>query len=61
MTTEDENNALFALSHRDLVRRISLRMPAPNLGKFVAAMDEEFRVTVLERMCVGVSTRRFQM
>jgi hypothetical protein len=51
MTTEDENNALLALSHRDRVRRISFHMPAPNLGKFVAAMDEEF--PVLERMCVG--------
>jgi hypothetical protein len=51
MTTEDENNALFALSHCDRVRRIFLRIPAPNLGRFVAAMDEEF--PVLERMCIG--------
>jgi hypothetical protein len=59
MTIEDEEGALLALSHRDRIRRISLRVPASNLGKFVTAMDEEF--PILERMCLGsqskVSTR----
>jgi hypothetical protein len=51
MTAKDEEGALLALSHRDRVHRIALWMPAPNLGKFIAAMDEEF--PILERICIG--------
>jgi hypothetical protein len=48
MTAEDEEGVLLALSHRDRVHRIALRMPAPELGKFIAAMDDEF--PTLERL-----------
>jgi hypothetical protein len=51
MTAEDNEGALLAISHRDRVRRISLCMPAPNLEKFMAVMDEDF--PVLERICLG--------
>jgi hypothetical protein len=51
MTTDDEEGALLALSHSDRIRRISLWVPASNLGKFITAMDEEF--PILERMCLG--------
>jgi hypothetical protein len=42
MTNKDEEGALFALSHRDRVHRISLRMPHHKLEKFTVAMDGEF-------------------
>jgi hypothetical protein len=51
MTAEDNEGALLAISHRDRVRRISLCIPAPNLEKFMAVMDEEF--PVLECICLG--------
>jgi hypothetical protein len=47
MTTEDESGILLALSHRDRVRHIHL----PNVGKFVAAMDDQF--PILERMYIN--------
>ena len=40
-TTELEG-ILFALRHRDRVRRIRLRMSVPNLQKLVVAIDDEF-------------------
>jgi hypothetical protein len=55
MTTEDEEGALLALSHRDRIRRISFWVPASNLGKFITAMDEEF--PILERMCLGSQSK----
>jgi hypothetical protein len=51
MSAKDDEGALLALSHSDRVHRIALWMPAPNLGKFIAAMDEEF--PILERICIG--------
>jgi hypothetical protein len=47
ITTEDESGILLALSHRDRVRHIRLSL-LPNVGKFVAVMDDQF--PVLERM-----------
>jgi hypothetical protein len=55
MTTEDEEGVLLALSYSDRIRRISLLVPASNLGKFIAAMDEEF--PILERMCIGSQSK----
>jgi hypothetical protein len=48
MTAEDDEGALLALSHRDRVHRVALRMPAPQLGKFITAMDDQF--PTLERL-----------
>jgi hypothetical protein len=48
MTIEDEEGALLALSHRDRVRRVALKTPAPKLGKFITAMDDQF--PTLERL-----------
>jgi hypothetical protein len=50
MTIEDEQGVLLALSHRDRLHRIALRMPAPNLDKFISTMDEPF--PILERMYI---------
>jgi hypothetical protein len=55
MTAEDEEGALLALSHRDRVHRIALWMPAQNLCKFIAAMDEEY--PILEHICIGSRPR----
>jgi hypothetical protein len=42
VTTEDEEDILLALQHRDRVRRIRLHMPVTNLRKFLIAIDGEF-------------------
>jgi hypothetical protein len=42
MTAEDEEGALLALSHRDRVHRVSLRMPDPKLAKLITALDDQF-------------------
>ena len=42
LTPEDERGIMFALEHRDRVRRVYLRMPVPSLQKVVKAMDELF-------------------
>jgi hypothetical protein len=51
MSTEDEEGALLALSHRDRVRRICLLLQASTLRKFILVMDEQF--PVLERIYVA--------
>jgi hypothetical protein len=48
MTAEDEEGALLALSHRDRVHRVALRMPAPQFGKFITALEDQF--PTLERL-----------
>jgi hypothetical protein len=50
MTAEDEEGALLALSHRDRVHRVALQMLAPELGKFITALDDQF--PTLERLHV---------
>ena len=50
MTTEGEDGALLALSHRVHVRHIALRMPAPKLEKLIQAMDERF--PIIERLYI---------
>jgi hypothetical protein len=50
MSAEDEQGALLALSHRERVRHIALRMPAPDLEKLIPAMDEQF--PILERLYI---------
>jgi hypothetical protein len=55
MTAKDEEGALLALSHRDRVHRIALWMPAPNLCKFITAMDEEY--PIVECICIGSRPR----
>ena len=47
---EDEAAIHLALQHRDRVRRIGLRIPAPKLPKFIKAMDGQF--PVLERLFI---------
>jgi hypothetical protein len=54
ISTEDEEGALLALSHRDRVCRIALRMPAPKLGKFITAIDEQF--PILDRLYIKSQT-----
>jgi hypothetical protein len=51
ITAEDKSGILLALSHRDRVRHIHL----PNVGKFVAAMDDQF--PILERMYINSWTK----
>ena len=48
ITAEDESGILLALSHRDRVRHIYLRMPS--VGKFVTVMDDQF--PILERIYI---------
>jgi hypothetical protein len=48
MTAEDEEGALFALSHRDRVHRVAFEMPTPQLDKFITALDNQF--PTLERL-----------
>jgi hypothetical protein len=55
MTAEDEEGALLALSHRDHVRGIAFKLPAPKLGKFITAMDEQF--PILEHLYIKSRTR----
>jgi hypothetical protein len=54
MTAEDEEGALLALSHHDRVHYLALRMPAPKLGQFIRAMDDQF--PILERICIESTT-----
>ena len=42
LTPEDERGIMFALDHRDRVRRICLIMPVPCLQKVIKAMDNQF-------------------
>ena len=44
ITTEDEDGIIFALQHRDRVRRIRLRKSVPILQKLVNALDGEFPI-----------------
>ena len=55
MTAEDEEGAMLALSHRDRVRHIAIKMPALELGKFITVMDEEF--PILERLFMSSLTK----
>jgi hypothetical protein len=59
MTVEDEEGALLALSHRDRVHRIALRMPAPRLGRFIAALDGQF--PILERLDIHSLTEEVEL
>ena len=51
MTAEDEEGIILALQHRDRVRRISLKIPTPNLKKVLLSMDDEF--PILEYLDIG--------
>ena len=44
ITTEDEDGIIFALQHRDRVRRIRFQMPVPNLIRLITAIDDEFPI-----------------
>ena len=54
-SAEDEESILPALRHRDCVRRIGLRMPAPNLLEPIKAMDGQF--PALERLFIWPRTQ----
>jgi len=43
-TVGDEKGILFALQHRDRIRRIRIVWPLPSLQKFIMAMDGEFPI-----------------
>ena len=51
MTLLDEDEILIALGHRDRIRRIRLRLPAPNLQRLTTAMDQKF--PMLEYLYMG--------
>jgi hypothetical protein len=55
MTAEDEQGVLLAVSHSDRVHHIALYMPAPDLYKFMPAMDGPF--PILERLHIQSRTR----
>ena len=44
LTPEDERGIMFALKHRDRVRRISLKTPVPSSQKVIKAMDGQFPI-----------------
>jgi len=44
VTTEDEERITLALHHRDRVRRINLRLPAPSLQRLIKSLDDEFPI-----------------
>jgi hypothetical protein len=54
MTPEDEKGVQLALCHYDRVHHIALKMPAPNLMKFIAAMDEQY--PILEHIHIASPT-----
>jgi len=41
-TTQDKEDILLVLKHRDRIRRIRLQMPVPDLETLIVAMDGEF-------------------
>jgi hypothetical protein len=55
MTADDEQGVLLALSNRDRVHHIGLQAPAPNLDKFLPAMDGPF--PILERLYIESETK----
>jgi hypothetical protein len=57
MTPKDEQGALLAISNRDRVRRIALAMSAPELEKFIPAMDGQF--PTLEHLCMESRIRKY--
>lgn len=56
MAVGDEEVILFALRHRDRVRRIRLQIPFQNFPKVIATIDNEF--PMLEYLYIAPSTRR---
>jgi hypothetical protein len=44
VTAEDEEGIVFALQHRDRVRRIRFMKPIPTLQKLIIALDGEFPI-----------------
>ena len=54
LTPEDERGIMFALKHRDRVRRIYLSMPVPSLQKVVKAMVDQF--SMLEYLLLAPPT-----
>ena len=54
LTPEDERGIIFALEHRDRVRRIYLSMPVPSLQKVVKAMVNQF--SILEYLLIAPPT-----
>ena len=54
LTPEDEREIMFALEHRDRVRRILLCMPVATLQKVIKAMDDQF--PMLESLYISLPT-----
>jgi hypothetical protein len=59
MTAEYEEGVLLALSHRDRVHHIALSMSAPDLCKFMPAMDGPF--PILERLHINSETEETRL
>jgi hypothetical protein len=58
MAIRDEEDVLLAiLQYRDCVRRIALRMPTTQMGRFIEAMTKEF--PVLERLYLNTSVIQY--
>ena len=55
ITPEDEERTILALTQRDRVRRVRLRMPIANLQKVIAAIDDEY--PILEHMVITCRNR----
>jgi len=55
ITTQDEERITLALQHRNRVRRINLRLPAPSLQKLIKVLDDEF--PILEYLYIAPPTK----
>lgn len=54
ITTQDKEDILLALKHRDRIRRIRLQIPVPDLETLIVAMDGEF--PMLEYLAIAPPT-----
>ena len=50
ITAADEKGAILALKQHDRIRRVCPEIPAPNLQKFIPAIDEEY--SILEYLAI---------
>jgi len=55
LTAEDEEGMMFAIQHRDRIRRIYLKMPVPSLQKIITVMDDQF--PMLEYLIITPPTK----
>ena len=58
ITGKDKDGIIFALQHRDRVRRIRLQIPVPNLQKLIQVMNKEF--PMLEYLFISPLTKQHE-